>query len=116
MPEQDDDRSLPRFTRQMAALGGDPHRMLRGENPDTPYADDARHWIAVYRELLGFKQDLLRTLRSNLGAASEEASQELLETDIPMMEAEAARFEHRIAFWEGRLRELGGGAGSSGHA
>lgn len=96
---------------EMQRLGGDPNRLLHGENPETHYPDDARHWLRVYRELLGFKQDMLRQLRERADAMSEGARSEVEGTDIPLMTAEAGRFQRRIQFWEGRLQELGG----SGH-
>jgi hypothetical protein len=111
----DDERhTRPSPTDEMVQLGGDPHRLLRGEDPETEYADDARHWIAVYHELLGFKQDMLRTAREDMARISESAQQEVLDTDLPVMEAEARRFQHRIRFWEGRLEELEGARRGSG--
>lgn len=104
----------PSPTAAMVELGGDPERLLRGEDPRTEYVDDARHWVAVYHELLGFKQDILGRIRSDMAQISESARQEVLDTDLPLMEAEARRFEHRIRFWTGRLQELesqGRGAG-----
>lgn len=112
----DDERhTRPSPTEKMVELGGDPHRLLRGEDPGSEYADDARHWIAVYHELLDFKQDILRTIRKDMEQMSESARHELVDTDLPVMEAEARRFEHRISFWEGRLEELEGARRSSGH-
>ena len=29
-----------------------PYRLLPGEDPATPYPEDAQHWAAVYEELL----------------------------------------------------------------
>ena len=99
-------RTRPSPTDAMVKLGGDPDRLLRGEDPQTEYVDDARHWVAVYHELLDFKQDMLGRARGELEHISESAQQEVLDTDLPLMEAEAQRFEHRIRFWMGRLEEL----------
>lgn len=115
MPDHDDENTRPSPTEAMVALGGDPHRLLRGEDPHTEYADDARHWIAVYRELLGFKRDVLGKVRDDMERISDSARSEVLDTDLPLMEAEARRFEHRIDFWEKRLRELERSPRRSGH-
>lgn len=106
MADQPHDRTRPSPKDEMVALGGDPHRLLRGEDPDTEYADDARHWIAVYQELLAFKRNILASIRQGVPEISESARQEVLDTDLPVMEAEAQRFVHRIEFWESRLDEL----------
>lgn len=110
--EQDDRLQAPRD--RMVELGGDRTRLLRGEDPATEYPDDARHWIAVYNELLGFKQDVLRTIEGRVPTISEDARDEVVGTDLPLMRAEASRFVDRIEFWERRLAELEG-SGSSGH-
>ena len=104
----------PSPTEALVKLGGDPDRLLRGEDPATEYADDARHGVAVYHELLGFKHDMLGRTREDLAQISESARQEVLDTDLPLMEAEAQRFEHRIRFWMGRLEELESQGGRSG--
>jgi hypothetical protein len=115
MPDEAHKPTRPRPTEPMTEVAGDPGRLLHGEDPGTEFADDARHWIAVYKELLGFKHDMLANLRERTGTLSEEARGEVLDTDIPVMEAEAERFRIRIAFWERRRDELSGGNGSSGH-
>ena len=33
----------------------DPDRLLPGEDPASPYLDDAEKWVEVYEELLHFK-------------------------------------------------------------
>jgi hypothetical protein len=106
MADEPQENTRPSPTRRMVELGGDPHRLLRGEDPGTEYAEDARHWIGVYQELLGFKQDMLSSIRERVPQISESARQEVLDTDLPVMEAEAERFVHRIEFWESRLDEL----------
>jgi hypothetical protein len=102
---------MPSHSEEMQRLGGDPDRLLQGENPDTDYPDDARHWLAVYKELLGFKHDMIGQLRDRLADLSESARTEVEGTDIPVMQSEASRFERRLDFWKERLQELGG----SGH-
>lgn len=109
-----DNQADPGHSQRMVELGGDPSRLLRGEDPDTEYADDARHWIAVYHELLGFKHEMLRTIEDQVPEISESAREEVLGTDVPLMQAEAERFARRIEFWEERLAMLER-RGGSGH-
>jgi len=115
MPDRRDADTAASHSERMAELGGDRSRLLRGEDPQTGYPDDARHWIAVYRELLDFKQDMLRTIDEHVPQISDSAREEVLGTDVPVMQAEAARFVDRLSFWEGRLQELEKGRGGSRH-
>lgn len=93
--------------REAAEGIGDPGRLLHGEDPDSRHLDDARHWEAVYRELLDFKRVMLDTTRRRVETASEAAREELLGTDIPVLEAEAERLAARHDFWLRRITELG---------
>jgi hypothetical protein len=115
MAQEPEKQTRPRPTEEMVRLGGDPHRLLDGEDPQSEYRDDARHWIAVYQELLAFKHDILGTIRRRVPELSASARTEVFDTDLPVMEAEAQRFVHRIEFWQSRLDQLGGGPESSGH-
>lgn len=88
----------------------DPNRLLHGEDPQTAYPDDARHWCSVYEELLHFKDEVLAITRRRAEELSDGAREELLGTDLPVLEAEKRRLEARHGFWVGRVRELGGGS------
>lgn len=85
-----------------------PDRLLEGEDPRTAFAQDARHWIAVYREMIGFKEDLLsriRTLLTNLPAA---ARHDVMENDVAMLEDQLLRYRRRLEFWYARQWSLEG--------
>ena len=41
-----------REARDAALAAVDEDRLLDGEDPDTPHAEDERRWLAVYTELL----------------------------------------------------------------
>jgi hypothetical protein len=41
-------------------------RLLEGENPSTMFKQDARHWIAVYRQMIAFKDQLLTRIRNHV--------------------------------------------------
>lgn len=93
--------------RKEAIEATDPHRLMPGEDPDTPHADDAEHWIEVYRELMEYKDRLLAVTRETLDQVpDEEARREVAETDQTVITAERDRFSKRLAFWTRRLTEL----------
>lgn len=84
---------------------GDPDRLLPNENPQTDLAEDARHWRLVYRELLDFKQGLLKVADRGLA----EIAQEHNVTDttaVALLCAQNDRLRRRLEFWERRHQEL----------
>ena len=83
----------------------DGERLLAGEDPSTPYAEDAKHWAGVYAELIGFKNDLLERLSEDRKALSESAMAEL-ERDENLLRVELDRLKLRLSFWETRRKEL----------
>jgi hypothetical protein len=88
----------------------EPERLLEGEDEDTAYVDDAVHWTKVYTELLDFKRSLLTLAEQRVPSMDDDAGLEVKETDLKVLEAEAFRFERRLEFWQGRVRELEAGA------
>jgi DNA-binding response OmpR family regulator len=91
----------------LAAVDSD--RLLEGEDPKTRHPEDARRWLVVYGELLAFKESVLeRTLRA-VEQSAPEAAAEIARTDVPILTEERNRFSHRLSYWQGRVRELGGG-------
>lgn len=94
---------------EAAMKAGDPDRLLPNEDPDTTFAEDAEHWIAVYGELLQYKNSLLTVTEATLAQMNEQpASREVAETDRKVITAERARYVRRITFWKRRLAELRG--------
>ncbi|HKC19752.1 MAG TPA: hypothetical protein VKE27_08975 [Candidatus Dormibacteraeota bacterium] len=63
---------------------------------------DIREWIAVYRELCGFKENLLRELETQRDKVRPHGQPEL-ENDRKLLEREAVRLNGRLEFWERRL-------------
>ena len=88
----------------------DDDRLLDGENPATPYLDDAAHWVTVYAELLAVKRDLLTVSEGRLAEMPAEVRHEVASTDLVVLDAEMKRFSRRLAFWRERCLELGGSA------
>ncbi len=94
---------------QNAALDAvEPERLLDGEDEQTTYADDAIHWTKVYRELLDFKHSLLNVAEKSVASMEDDAGSEVKDTDVKVLNAEAARFERRLAFWQVRANQLSG--------
>ena len=83
----------------------DPNRLLEGEDPDSTYPDDAKHWVAVYAELLGFKENVVEAAASSAAHLPEDAQPEAGD-DLTILEAERQRLERRYRFWQARLAEL----------
>ena len=95
--------------KQAASAAVDPDRLLEGENPDTEHVEDARRWLAVYSELLAYKEGVMsRTLRA-LDELARESAEEIEQTDLPVLAEELERFRRRLHFWQQRVREMGGG-------
>lgn len=83
-------------------------RLLEGENPATTYNQDARHWIAVYRQMIAFKDQLLGRMRAQLEALSPAARQDVIDNDVSVLELQLNRYQRRIDFWYARQWELEG--------
>jgi hypothetical protein len=81
-------------------------RLLPGEPRDSNYAEDARYWTKVYRELIDTKSGVLEETRRPLPTLEEPAADEIRQTDLVALSAELDRFSERLHFWEARLRQL----------
>ena len=95
-------------TEKAAAKAVDDERLLEGEDPGSPYLEDATHWVQVYGELLAVKRDLLGTAENALGVLEPEARREVASTDLVVLDAEMKRFSRRLEFWRQRCLDLGG--------
>jgi hypothetical protein len=93
-----------------ASKAADEDRVLEGEDSDTPYLEDATHWVTVYSELLAVKRELVGVSEDRLPDISTEARRELANTDLVVLDAEMKRFSRRLAYWRERCVELGGTA------
>jgi DNA-binding response OmpR family regulator len=83
-------------------------RLLEGENPATMYKQDARHWIAVYRQMISFKDDLLGRIRAQVRSLPAAGRQDVMENDVGVLEIQLNRYQRRIEFWYTRQWELEG--------
>jgi len=72
------------------------------------YRQDARHWIAVYRQMISFKDELLRRMRAEADALPEAGRRDVMENDVAIIERQLGRYQRRIEFWFDRQWELEG--------
>jgi len=85
-----------------------PDRLLEGEDPRTVFPQDARHWIAVYREMIGFKEDLLSRIRNLLAGLPAAARHDEMDSDLGLLEDQLQRYRRRLEFWYARQWQLEG--------
>jgi DNA-binding response OmpR family regulator len=83
-------------------------KLLEGENPATTYNQDARHWIAVYRQMIAFKDQLLGRMRSRVDALPPAARQDVIDNDVRVLELQLNRYQRRTDFCYARHWELEG--------
>jgi len=83
-------------------------RLLEGEDPASIYKQDARHWIAVYRQMISFKDELLRRMRAQADTLPPAGRRDVMENDVSVIEIQLTRYQRRIEFWFNRQWELEG--------
>ena len=81
-------------------------RLLAGEDPYTPYLEDAEHWLDVYRQLIRFKEELLKRIEDRAEELADAAAQELRNIDMPTLQAELERLRGHERYWERRRDKL----------
>jgi DNA-binding response OmpR family regulator len=80
-------------------------RLLEGENPASMRPQDTRHWIGIYREMIAFKEDLLKRVTRNLERVSPAAKVDLTD-DVTLIQSQLDRYSRRMSFWVERQMEL----------
>ena len=87
--------------------GRDSTSGMEGEaNPSTSSIEEATFWRSIYRDLWEMEEKVLSRVKELMATQSETARREVQLTNIPVIEAQAARFRDRLGYWETRLREL----------
>jgi hypothetical protein len=94
--------------RPLNARSAKPDRLLEGEDPDTVFASDVRHWIAVYREMIGFNEDLLGRLEDQVQRLPRAAHEGAVDADVSLIAAQLERYRRRLGYWYERQWELEG--------
>jgi DNA-binding response OmpR family regulator len=72
---------------------------LEGEDPDTNYPQDARHWVAIYRELIAFKSNVLARVQGQVRRLPASSRADATAADVPLIEAQLMRYRRRLEFW-----------------
>jgi hypothetical protein len=89
--------------------GGGPSAHLQaGEDVETPYLEDAEHWVAVYRELVEFKLELLAQIDQHVEDAEHVHTEQEMGRDRRATELELERIQLHLAYWRQRREELRG--------
>jgi hypothetical protein len=94
----------------------DPGYRLHGENPSTATLDDARRWAAIYKNLIGFKRELLELCQRYMEQSDPEVARAIRETDVIMLEMQVSRFEQKHDYWTIRATELAGNGRRGGES
>ncbi len=82
--------------------------LLEGEDPDTQFAQDARHWIAIYRELIAFRSNVLARVRAQVRTLPAAAQAAATAADVPILEEQLVRYRRRLEFWYEKQWQLEG--------
>ncbi len=95
---------------QAGVLGGElPAAHLQaGEDVESPYLEDAEHWVSVYQELVQFKRDLLREIDEHVVDADHVQSEQEMGRDRRAAALELERIQLHLDYWVGRQDELRG--------
>ncbi|HEV2029634.1 MAG TPA: winged helix-turn-helix domain-containing protein [Candidatus Dormibacteraeota bacterium] len=83
-------------------------RLLEGENPTTMFKQDARHWIAVYRQMISFKDGLLGRIQTHVRTLPPAGRRDVMENDVGVLVMQLGRYQRRLEFWYARQWELEG--------
>jgi DNA-binding response OmpR family regulator len=92
----------------MNAQAVKPDRLLEGEDPETVFASDVRHWIAVYREMIGFNEELLGRLEDQVKRLPQAARDGEVDNDVLVIAGQLDRYRRRLGFWYERQWRLEG--------
>jgi hypothetical protein len=75
-------------------------------DPGSASREEAQFWTGIYRDLLAMEEKVLAEVVELMAAQSEAARNEVRLTNVPVIEAQAARCRDRLGYWEARLLEL----------
>lgn len=104
-------RSRRLAEKQAGVLGGESAaaHLQAGEDVESPYLEDAEHWVAVYRELVEFKRDLLADIDQHVVEADHVQTGQEMGRDRRATELELERIQLHLDYWVQRREELRGG-------
>ena len=64
-------------------------------DPGSASREEAQFWTGIYRDLLAMEEKVLAEVKELMAAQSETARNEVRLTNVPVIEAQAARCRHR---------------------
>ena len=82
--------------------------LLDREDPESSFPEDARHWIAIYREMIAFNRGLLERAAQVLSRPGGRRPPADLAGDLTVLQDQLRRYQERLEFWYGRQWELEG--------
>jgi hypothetical protein len=78
-------------------------QLMPGEDPESVHVDDARHWYAVYTELVDMARSVVKPPPSQrLGSLAYHAHDD----EIVFINERLAVLEDRLEFWRQRLAQI----------
>jgi DNA-binding winged helix-turn-helix (wHTH) protein len=91
----------------MASPQSAPSRGLVGEDLETSHWEDARHWMAIYGDLIRFKAGLLDRVQRELPKMHPDARAAAAK-DVGIIETQMQGYQRRLDLWAQRLWQLHG--------
>lgn len=91
---------LCQLQEERAELVARPQRLLPGEDPGSPYPADAEEWAGVYRELVTFKEGVIRQVRAR--AHLSQVAEGEAHRDEALLHAELERLRLHLRYWDER--------------
>lgn len=88
---------------------------LVGEDLQTTHWEDARHWMAIYGDLIRFKTGLLERVQRELPKLHPDA-QAAAARDLVIIEEQMEGYKRRLDLWARRLWQLNGLALDAEHS
>jgi hypothetical protein len=79
----------------------DRSRLMVGERPESPFREDATHWVRVYRDLVAFNCEVMDAILERLQSLPSLDGSD--QPDVKLLEAHLDRLRWRLRFWEDRV-------------
>jgi hypothetical protein len=85
----------------MVRWAGDRDRLMVGERPESPFREDALHWVRVYRDLVAFNCQIMDAVTERLQSVA--SSDGPGQPDLELLQAHLDRLRWRLEFWQARI-------------
>ena len=97
----------PRPDVEAALRGRDASSGMDGEvDPTDASKEEAVFWTKIYSDIWEMEEKVLTRVQELMATQSETVRREVRLTNVPVIEAQAARFRDRLGYWEARLVEI----------